>query len=340
MDNELLSSVSIWEKLDAEVAKTRFSSERRMGFYPSEASVIATDPETGKKKILGGCMRKTWYRLLGAEQTEPTTVKTKYIFAFGDMIEDFIVDLIKRSGLYNNRSVKFWSASTKTSGEIDVVVDVGLQETEGKYMFVEIKSTYGAKVEKSGYLSGPNRSLFKHSVGAGRNKQWIDGQPKESALLQIVTYLLEHKDDENLIGGKILYLLRDNFLRTEFNVVLEYDENVGKHKILLNSRPVESFYAEDITARFDDLYKKIVVDYNEIQNGKTIDELEPPEQDFSLEYSEEEVEEKFADGDITKTAYDNFKKNPKANPVGDWQCSYCSYKSLCWNLEQKQMEAA
>jgi CRISPR/Cas system-associated exonuclease Cas4 (RecB family) len=35
-------------------------------------------------------------------------------------------------------------------------------------------------------------------------------------------------------------------------------------------------------------------------------------------------------GEVSKTAFEDYTKNPEKNPVGDWHCNYCSYKHHCW----------
>lgn len=70
--------------------------------------------------------------------------------------------------------------------------------------------------------------------------------------------------------------------------------------------------------------------YSELMNYLVKKEVPPP--DYEHEYSEERAEHMFSIGEIAKTKYEKYKSDPVKNPIGDWQCSYCSHKSYCKNL--------
>lgn len=330
MNYQELSQIRIWNKLDEQINKQRFTGQRRFSLYPSEASVVYRDEETGKAKIWGTCMRKAWYRLMKFPESDPPSVKAKYIFAFGNMIESFVVDLLKQAGLYNNNSVKFFDFESTVSGELDIVASVPVNNEE-KYIILEMKSTWGGRIS-NGYESGSAKHLFEHYEGRGRNRHLVKGFPKENNLLQLLIYLYEFKDDPNLLGGKLLYLLRDNMNRTEFDVTIQYDKTYKKYRPVVNGEIIKGFFVEDIFDRYEYLLNRIKNDLQLIKDGKvTKNELEPPGREFILEYTDDDVEERYENGEISTTKYNNYKKG-KAK-LGDYQCSYCSYRSLCYNLD-------
>lgn len=55
----------------------------------------------------------------------------------------------------------------------------------------------------------------------------------------------------------------------------------------------------------------------------------PPTAEYQHVYSDDQIELKFSEGEIAKTKYENWKRDPKANKIGDWQCAYCSHKDTC-----------
>ena len=340
MNENALRAFRFWETIDKVVTRKKVTGERRQSLYPSEASVVATDPETGYKEVLGGCIRKTWYRLMGFPQSNPATLKSLHTFAFGDYVESYIRDLAKRAGVFDNASVKFWDKGSGVSGELDLTLDLSnnknvikylSKDESSPYIITEVKSTWGGKINMHGEESGSAKHLFDHHEGRGRNKVFVRAEPKESNLLQLVVYLYVYKDDPNLLGGKLVYMLRDNLNHTEFDVILVKEGD--KHRVRVNGETILSFYVEDIYDRYKQIAQKVNSDVIELRNGTKTEDLIPPDRDYILRYTLEEAEKLHDIGKISATKL----KNARANkPVGDWQCTYCSYKNLCWNLNNNQ----
>lgn len=327
MDYNKLSQFRFWEYCDRALMKKRFDGARRISLYPSEARVIARDPETSELEVLGGCQRKSWYRIMGFKQSEPFTAKSAYIFEMGNYIETMIRDLVRNAGIYNNSSVKFWDASSMVSGEIDIVVEYPL-DNEGNYVFTEVKSTWGGSLsntinpetkQKELFETGSAKGLFDHPEGRGKDRQMVKAKPKEQNVLQILTYLYAHKDDPKLVGGKLVYFLRDNCNRTEFDVTIQQESN-GKHRAVINGEVDDRYYVEDIYESFDVLKKKINEDFVLVKSGTKPEDLTPPDRDFALTYDRETVESMFRAGKLSKTKYENYLSG-KETP-GSWVCSY------------------
>ena len=55
----------------------------------------------------------------------------------------------------------------------------------------------------------------------------------------------------------------------------------------------------------------------------------PPAREFSLRYSEEDAKSNFEKGKMSKTAFKKWESKP-LEAVGDWNCSYCDWKDVCY----------
>ena len=55
----------------------------------------------------------------------------------------------------------------------------------------------------------------------------------------------------------------------------------------------------------------------------------PPPRDFALRYSDEEAERLNSVGELSKTKFNEHGKKPLAE-IGDWNCSYCDWKGVCY----------
>lgn len=323
MNYELLKQFRLWDTLDKQLTKKRFSGKRRDSLYPTESSVVAVDPKTKKAYVRGGCNRKAWYRLMGFPESDPPTVKSLYIFEMGHLIEGMIAELSKLAGIYNNSSVKFWDKSSHVSGEIDLVFELPV-DGEGHYIFGEAKNTWGGQI-RNGEEQGKCKELFDHHEGRGKNRGLVKAKPKDQNLLQLVIYLYTHRDDEKLIGGKLIYFVRDNCNRTEFDVVL-VKEGL-RHRVMVNGEIDKSFFVEDVYARYSELAKKINDDYMAVKGGAKKEDLTPPDRDYDLIYPKARFDELVADGKLSKAKQEAYAE--KKEPVGDWNCSYCNFKRLC-----------
>lgn len=59
-----------------------------------------------------------------------------------------------------------------------------------------------------------------------------------------------------------------------------------------------------------------------------------PPAEYQWAYPAEQIELMYAAGQLTKKAYEGWKK--KGDKVGDWQCKYCAHKAYCIPLENPQ----
>ena len=269
-----------------------FKSYRNsMNMYPSQASVKYHNHAYGEDEVQGACLRQVYYRCTGVTP-EPFTVRTRYIFAMGNMIEDYFTEQLKQSGSWLGNSIKFFDTDISLSGELDILVKDNVSD---KPVIVELKST-------SGYYS------WKEIAGNKSTK----GKPKPAHLLQILLYLYHFRDQAE--KGVLLYFNRDNVERHQF--IIELHKEDGKHYPVIDGQVYRAFSVEDIRDRYVE-----ATDY--------IDKGIVPPKDYEDKYTPERIEILYARGKIVKTKYEKYKQNPQKNPVGDWTCAYCSYKGQC-----------
>lgn len=80
--------------------------------------------------------------------------------------------------------------------------------------------------------------------------------------------------------------------------------------------PWSDLNTDNVMARYEELQKKLK-------------DANPPDRDYQLRYDEPTVKKKLDKNDLSKTKYNEWLKNPMAE-IGDWQCSYCDFKSHCY----------
>lgn len=267
------------------------SFRNRTNHYPSQASVKYMHSGYGEEVIKGACVRAMYYRCTGEIQ-KPFETKTFYTFACGNIFEDYLTEKIKETGTYLDNSVKFFNNDIRLSGEIDVLVrDPDTKEL----VIVEVKTS-------AGYYS------IKEIAG---NKS-TQGKPKPAHLLQLLLYLWEFRDQVS--KGILFYFDLEKKGRYQF--VVRLHKEGGKHYFSIDDKLYKSFAVEDIHDR-----------YREAQGY--IDRKELPPADFKKEYTDADVELYYARGELSKTRYENYKRNPEKNPACDWNCSYCGFLDKC-----------
>lgn len=278
---------------DEHMCRPRVSFPNSGFFYPSEASVTWTD-SFGEERVAGTCLRAAYLRLTSKAIPIQTTPYAEWIFALGKQVENILVEQWKQMGIWVGNSLKFYDQIRKISGELDVIIQ---DPTTKEFICCEIKSFYGYQATRD--LIG--------------NKK-VSPSPKTSQLLQTLIYADQCK---NIISYcKMIYYARDSAARTQFDIRLIKNEN-GTHSPSVNGIIDPRFTLEDIYSRFKLLEHYIQTDI-----------LPPP--DYEAEFSPEKVEKRKKLGEVSKTAYENWQKNPSKSPIGDWQCSYCSFRKFCW----------
>ena len=285
----------LFEHLDEHVTRPKFKAPREQRFYPSEASVVTLDKH-GDKVIHGGCMRAAYFRCSSHEfERLPNSARSELIFKQGIGVEKILVDLWKEMGIWVDNNVKFLDKEHGISGELDGI----LMEPDGTVYGVEVKSFYGYFAEKE--IFG-NRS--------------VKGFPKMGHLLQTLIYLNFFK--ERLPYFRIVYFARDSVKRRTFKVELHQEGDLIYP--MVEGEVVRSFTVNDIYKRYAEL--------KEFLDNDII-----PPNDFELHYSSEKIEDFYMKGKVAKTKYAKWQQG-KLGPneqIGDWNCSYCAFKNICWS---------
>lgn len=296
---------SLVELEDKSIVERENFAISRPGLYPSEASVeYVVD---NNRIVLGNCLRASWYRSMKIRPTDPAGPGLSMKGYLGKWNEIGTVEKWKELGIWLANNVKFFNPRYFLSGELDAIIK---DPKTDKKIGIEMKTFYGYNA---------NKEL------CGAKKDQIPGVPKDSHFMQASLYAWEYKDI--LDDYRLYYLERGDGHRVEFRV--GFDETPdGRHVCWHEQIPgkywgcykpgkvFQPYTIEDIYSRYDVLL-------NYIKN-KTM-----PAKDFSSTWSKEKIEWMRENGMLGKTKYEAWKKNPVKNKVGDWNCSYCKYKTQC-----------
>lgn len=304
---------SLIEEEDNFVRTEKNWSIRRPGLHPSSASVAYND--NGRRVVLGKCMRASWYSALGVKK-DPGGPKIGLLMTAhqGKWSETGMIDKWKKMGLWIANNIKFFNKDYALSGEMDLIL---MNPMTKKPFGLEMKTYYG-------YPAGRSILGVQREKDSGRR---LNGRPKDEHFLQALLYAWEYR--ERLDEYRLYYLERGDGVRVEFRVGFEtqpdgthlcyWEQIPGKYwNSYEEGKVYQKYTIEDIYDRYTILLKKLQTK-----------ELPPGE--FSLVWDSDTVEQKNLDGEISKTNYTKWKKNPnlKSNQLGDWQCSYCDYKIQC-----------
>jgi hypothetical protein len=283
---------SLIENTDKWMTRQRISLPRPSTFYPSEASVSWTD-SNGIKRTAGACLRQVWYRLTAQPGFIKPDAYAQWIFALGKAVEAILIEEWKQMGVWVDNNVKFYNEDTNISGEIDAF----LTEPGGVLHAVEVKSFAGYQAKKE-------------IIG----NKGCAGAPKVSQMLQALIYTDLGRTLKRFNYTKMVYYARDTGDRTEFDIDL-VDTNGHLHP-LVNGKIDSRFTMQDIYDRY-----ALLKEY--------WDSKQMPPRDYDINYDIDKVHLHQSVGDISKTAFEDWKKNPAKNPIGDWQCRYCGYRNIC-----------
>ena len=287
---------SLLAKVQEELRRKRTRSlVSKNTLWPSQASVVT---HTGE--IIGRCLRASFYSKKNEPETNPVSDSVVAMGYMGTKIEDGLIDLLKNQGLWEANNIK-WQAYG-ISGEVDVLIrtlDTSVTPPRERKYIVECKSCSGYYV---------NKELFGYYEGAGSNRSYVKGRPKDKHLLQSVLYAQVGKES-GFEGTILFYVSRDESKMTEFLITVD-DEG----HIYINGDLDPRFTVQDILSRYTVL--QAAIDSNEL-----------PDRDYRPEYSDAEVEALYANKSISKAANDNHKNRKVL--YCDTECNYCEYKLKC-----------
>jgi hypothetical protein len=332
--------IKVWEILDNYMIREEVIRDQRwVNLYPSEASVIREN-KWGEKEVQGTCQRQAWLRFKTMEQLnngsdetiailqvgdDVITVKPErqeprkeWIFEEGRRIEDTIISVAAKAGILAAGHRKFVipiGDGLNLSGELDCIFRV-----HDELLGIEVKSVSGYNAEKDIFGTASMR----------RNN--VKGDPKIAHLLQTAVYTWHYRD--KISRFKIIYFMRGNCLREEFEVTLEEDINTGDWHIMVDGKD-SGVTINQILDRYRELARKLR-------------DNELPPREYKLVYDDETMN-KFAerkDSRLNKTVreawlkYWDRKQDPEARQLkrpekGDMWCSFCKYRDICYNKKKE-----
>jgi len=245
----------------------------------------------GETEIVGGCNRANAYRRRGDTPTDRSGFSNQLVMKAGKKVEETIINYVQKMGIWRGSNIRFFDRMYNVSGEIDLFVEVN-----GKLILVELKTIYGMYADKD-------------ILGVEWRKKTKDGYPKVPHLIQVAPYLEKYRDITDELH--LIYFNRGNFLfPAEFIITLDKTGIIcvnGKQSIVT---------LRGIRERILELE-----DY--------IEQEKLPPRDYALKYSEEKAKALIESGRKKKYWLGNWKRNKGI--VGDWNCTYCNFKSKCWS---------
>lgn len=293
--------------------------------YPSAASCRDIDDPT---IVYGACMRQQWYRCAGYHESDPAGEYSQYIFAAGNMWEDWLTEQCKQQGIWVANSLKWSIPEYWLSGEVDIVIK---DPNTDEVIILESKTYSSANYEAKVELAG----------GRKRDGTYRVPTPKVANVMQSALYLHYFSKPEN---GDVKRVLLTYFDRAcggpennrEFWVSLRPEETPDgvRTRIHIDTKDINgNSHSYDIPGvTMEGIFNR----YTELINALRESKESAPPPDYMHVYPTEKVIELYGKEEISKSKYEKWESNPTKYPIGDWQCSYCGYKTLCKVQKEEQ----
>lgn len=273
------------------------TSEDVIAINPSALSVIV--PTVGNySELIGACGRNVYFYKKKIAATNADSVMGIKRMQSGVTIEELEHSYMKYSKTYktvfDNFKVKIpLTDNIIISGEFDSI----LKDPLGRIAILEIKSFYG----------------YMARTGIFGNKS-TKGKPKDQHLLQVMAYLYMAEEMDNPADYAIIhYIDRTDFHERAFIVELDIRDN--------NAYPVidGEVYSKLSLSR---MIAKAVATAMMIKSDRL------PPRDAEIVYSEKKIQA-LADANLlSKSAIKKWQSGERM--PGDFQCSYCKWKDLCY----------
>jgi hypothetical protein len=299
--------MNVWKKIDDYLMQApALSTQRLPTFYPSAASCI---PDNNEGTTVGACLRANYYRCAGYSKSDADSLWSQYVFAGGNIWEDWITEQCKKAGIWRGNSLKFQDLKRYISGEVDILVE---DDKTGEIIIVEVKTFFGYEGKKK--ICGNTT---------------VKPSPKDPHILQAFLYLGQFAD-QGIEKVALLYFARDDHSRQQFTITKHVENGKTYPRIVTDYRGAQHDYV-DYRITLEGIYGR----YDELMEVLKKGEL--PDPDFEHEYSAETIEVMWEEKKIGKTAYEKWKRKSETNPIGYFMCrSYCSYRTMC--AEQKKTD--
>jgi len=293
--------------------------------WPSEASA-SVGPV-----VVGECKRSLFYKYLGSTPTEDQSVKGKIVCDVGCLYEKFYIDKFKHLKMFVDEQVRIEFVSPTEnkiviSGKLDLLATLNQ-----KVSCIEIKSVTAWKYDD--IFGSPKKIAL----------------PSASNLMQVLLYkyYLTKTEEGKTKGINDVYLMYVN--RNDGQIIwfkVDVDEDgypiitaISADGKVLHTVSVAEFPSfndfligaatadantsriAELKVRAQDVFDRFDTIYNYVRSKSL------PEKDFSLVYSEEELQKQMLLGRITKQKYARHKNG--TSQYGDFKCAYCPYLKKC-----------
>ena len=311
------------------------------GVNPTGASALMKN-ERGEEVLVGKCLRQVWYSKKRVPRTNPANDNSQFIFMMGNMAEEGLQQAWTNAGVLLESNAKIRANIAKNpetddeimlSGEVDAIVRMAHDEVidgvprtvidPSRAIGIEVKSKWGYGAKK--VMQGSKDSTYEH------------GFPQIEHLMQTALYLHTRKAFEDFHNVEIPYFVicyigRDNGLNKSFRVelsdgyegrIIVKDMNGNEIKPKVEKSLDWGVQARPIELTIDMMRERYL---QQIENLKSDT---PPAREFDLRYSDEKAERLFNAGELSKTKFNEHGKKPLAE-IGDWNCSYCDWKGVCY----------
>ncbi len=311
------------------------------GVNPTGASALMKN-ERGEEVLVGKCLRQVWYSKKRVPRTNPANDNSQFIFMMGNMAEEGLQQAWTDAGVLLESNAKIRANIAKNpetddeimlSGEVDAIVRMAHDEVidgvprtvidPSRAIGIEVKSKWGYGAKK--VMQGSKDSTYEH------------GFPQIEHLMQTALYLHTRKAFEDFHNVEIPYFVicyigRDNGLHKSFRVelsdgyegrIIVKDMNGNEIKPKVEKSLDWGVQARPIELTIDMMRERYL---QQIENLKSDT---PPAREFDLRYSDEKAERLFNAGELSKTKFNEHGKKPLAE-IGDWNCSYCDWKGVCY----------
>ena len=259
---------------------------------------------TDSNQQIGSCLRQVW--LDKTDQPKTNQISSGAIMAgfSGNWWEEWFINQLKEIGLYYNSNVPFTDVSRIVKGLVDVIIK---NPNTNQLELLELK-TYDA----SNYQ---NASLI-----LGNSK--VKPKPRDKHLLQAFRYSLIGREN-NFEVNNLIYIDRacgGFYKNKQFKIELITINNIVYPKI---STVHLGEHYEYVDTRISDVgvYKAEELLLNFIGANQI------PEKEFIEVYSDDLVQSNYSSGLIPEYLYTKWKRDPKNNPLGDFQCKYCPFSN-------------
>ena len=311
----MYNDFSVWSILDKEIQRVPIQALGEVSAYPSEASRETINPVTGKRQVLGKCLRAQFFRYKnqliqrGHEEgeifdKEESTATQLWKFEASYDSEKTLIEYAKRAGIWAGDHIRFRIPDLNMKGELDIVF---VNPSSGQLIGADLKSVYGYVTENAVFGTNAER------------KRGLKGKPKEDHIMQIGLYTWYWRSQISYF--KILYFSRGSGMREEYKIsLIKTGDGLYDYELCVDDKP-QGWHIYDMISR-----------YASLQNYLKEDLLPP--RDYDIQYSYPYLQALDKAGLLSNTHSEALQKKRKV-VKGDWQCSYCPFSSNCYNSDNR-----